>query len=116
MPTMDERVRQVRSRSRRGPCPESLKAKAISYARERLSAGESLTKIADELAAKTVTLRRWMEEAPTSPFRPIEVAPPRKEARRPNEADAGVVLVTRQGHRVYGLDPAALSQLLAVLG
>ena len=116
MPTMDEWVRQFRGRSRRGPCPETLRGKAVSYARERVSGGESLARVAGELATKTVTLSRWMEEGPSRPFRAIEVVGSGEDARWRSEAGGGVVLVTRQGHRVYGLDPAALSQVLTVLG
>ncbi len=117
MTAMDERVRQFRDRNRRGPCPDQLKAVAVGYSRERLSAGFSLGRVAAELQTKAVTLRCWLEEGSESPFRAVQVVPLAIEAAsRPREQESGVVLVTRQGHRVYGLGPAALAQLLGALG
>ena len=116
---MDERVEAFRGRDRRGPCAGPLKAAAVSYARERVKVGESLERIARELQTKGVTLRRWLEEGPApSPFRAVEVVPPLEVGAATERADWGTcgVLVTRQGHRVYDLEPAALAQILAALG
>ncbi len=116
---MDERVERFRGRDRHGACAGSLKAGALSYARERVALGESLEHVAKELQTKAVTLRRWMEgRSASAPFRAVEIVRPaemKAPAERTEQAN-GVVLVTRQGHSVYGLEPATLAQVLIALG
>lgn len=113
---MDKRVREFRAGRSRGRCPEARRALAVSYARERVAAGDGLAKIGRDLGSKPETLQRWMEEGPPSPFRAIEVVSRESDPAPRPERDPGVVLVTRQGHRVFGLSPAALTQLLTALG
>jgi hypothetical protein len=112
---MDARVRQFRRRRRSGKCPKDVRTLAVGYARERVAEGESAKTAARELDLGCSTLERWLRDS-SSTFGPIELVPSSRAVASFEGGSGGAVLVTRQGHRVIGLDLDGLAQVLRVLG
>ena len=88
---------------------------AVGYARERVAEGESAETAARELGVGCSTMDRWLRDSSSS-FGPIELVPPSRAVASLESGSGRAVLVTRQGHRVIGLDLDGLVQVLRGLG
>lgn len=92
------------------PYPETLRAAAIDYRREREREGAALSEVAGELGVSAISLERWSRrrrERETS-FRAIELV---GEPVRRASASAAVVHGPR-GLRVEGLTVSEIAELL----
>jgi len=110
---MDARVRQFRRRRRSGKCPKDARLLAVGYARERVAEGERAKTVATELGVRVSTLERWLRDS-SGYFGQIELVPPSLASIEGGSGRA--VLVTRQGHRVIGLNLDGLVDVLRILG
>lgn len=112
---MDERMAAVREEvsawrsGGRRPFPLRLRRKVVALAGSEARQGRSTFWVARQLGLGVQLLQRWLGEKPRGAgFRRVQVAA---------AAESGVaVLVTRQGHRIEGLDLAGLAALLERLG
>lgn len=93
------------------PYPESLRAAAMAYRREREREGAGLREVAAELGVSSVSLERWSRKNPGAKmsFRAIEVV---GESVRPA---SGLVVHGPRGLRIEGLTVAQLAELVARL-
>ena len=116
---MDEAIRRLRTAGRQfsqGKAPTGIRYpggfrdRVVAVARQRVTAGGSVGRIAQELGVARPTLVRWLGRPTTPRLRPVSVAPdPVLEAiSRP-------LLITREGIRVEGLDAATLIVVLRAL-
>jgi hypothetical protein len=68
-----------------------------------------VAQVAREIGLATPSLARWLQPPPAPVLRPVALAP------EPPAAPPPLVLVTRQGLRVEGLDREALITVLRAL-
>ena len=93
----------ISGRGRRYPL--ELRARIVEHARH---SSAPRGRVAREIGIPTVTLARWCE-APTSlRMRRVVVTKP--------EQSSELIVTTRDGHRVSGLDLAGVAELLRLLG
>jgi len=86
--------------------PSELKASILEYARFQRRQEISQAEIAAELGLALTTLKNWLYvDHPKAKLKPVIVS----SASHPISS---VVLITRHGHRVEGLDVAGMAQLL----
>ena len=86
--------------------PSELKTSILKHARSQRSKQISRGVIAAELGLSVTTLHGWLyAERPESKLKPVIV-------NSATNSLASVVLITRDGHRVEGLDVAGMAQLL----
>lgn len=74
---------------------------------------------ARRLGVGAVTLGRWLEDPPSTEWRPVEVVEEADAEPQAPAADAvspGLVLVTARGHRLQGLSLDEAALLLDALG
>jgi hypothetical protein len=90
----------------------AFRRSAVELARDRLSRGVTLAQVAREIGLTTPSLARWLQPPAAPVLRPVALAPEPRQAPPPA---AGLVLVTRQGLRVEGLDREALITVLRAL-
>lgn len=88
-------------------CPPELKERLGRYVRAARSRGETYASLSATLGVSEVSLTRWSK--PDQPKRMKRVV-----VREPTMA--GLMVTTRNGHRVSGLDVASLAELLRLLG
>lgn len=95
--------------------PREMRRRIVGLVRSEQARGTGLLKLARELGVSVNTLRRWREEPEVG--RGLEKIVLVEDARRPgNQREHALpVLVTRQGHRVEGLDMESLAKLLEAL-
>jgi transposase-like protein len=121
---MDDRARRFQEaalehnvgRSGRGiRYTKELRKEAIAYARSRQEKGYRLSKIADDLGLKSVTLARWLKQSQGSTLRPVEIltTPHTDETA---VATKGVTLTLPNGMRIEGLAVDSLVSLLRQIG
>lgn len=120
---MDEEARRFRSAARRenrgrlGTAKrysDQLRREAVAYAHARAEGGVSLGQSARALGVSLNNLRRWISKRPKSAFRRVKL----QREPRPQEPKAirgSLVLTTRRGERVEGLDVESLTALLRAL-
>lgn len=118
---MDEQTRQLRSEARqlaRGRAPRGIRytvafrRRAIALVRERARQGVPVAQVVREIGLTTASIARWRQPRPTPMLRPVVLA---AEAQSRPAPVAGLVLITRQGLRVEGLDGEALIAVLRAL-
>ena len=86
--------------------PRELKASILEHARLQRSRKISRDVIAAELGLSIATLHCWLyAKRPESTLKPVTV-------RAVENPIGSVVLITRDGHRVEGLDVDGMAQLL----
>lgn len=94
---------------------EDLRQEAIALAREGMSGGKSLRRVAEELGISPATLTRWLERGGAGePLRPVEVLA-RCEAEPEHGPVSSLVVVTPSGWRIEGLGLKDVMALLAGL-
>jgi hypothetical protein len=118
---MDEQTRQLRTEARqlaRGKAPRGIRysvafrRRAIALVRERARQGVPVAQIVREIGLTTASIARWRQPRPTPMLRPVVLA---AEGRPRPAPAAGLVLITRRGLRVEGLDAAGLIAVLRAL-
>ena len=118
---MDAAIRRLRSEAQqltRGKAPTGVRypatfrTTAVALARPRLATGTPFVRVARELGLPTKSLARWLRRRPAPRLRPVVVRPDPAPLPPPT---GGLVLVTPQGLRVEGLEPAALVAVLRAL-
>jgi len=99
--------------------PAAFQAAALALARPRLNRGLSIARVARDLGLPSQALGRWLRRPPAAPgpkprgmLRPVAVV---SAAAMGSSSPAGPVLLTRQGHRVEGLDRDGLIAVLRAL-
>ena len=99
--------------------PAAFRAAALALARPRLSRGRSIACVARDLGLPSQALGRWLRRPPAAPeprprgvLRPVAVVP---AAATVSASPTAPVLLTRQGHRVEGLDRDGLIAVLRAL-
>ena len=116
---MDEAIRRLGTAARqfsqgKAPTgiryPRSFRDRVVAVARQRLKAGGSVGRTAQELGVARPTLVRWLGRPTTPRLRPVTVAPDPVP-----EAISRPVLITAEGIRVEGLDAATLITVLRAL-
>lgn len=124
---MNDSLRSVRAAIRRHQSrrahprvhyPKAIRQAVVRLVRLEQAGGKSVFKVAQELGVSVNALKRWVEPAKErgrlervvilKPAEPGVRASASREGSRP-------VLVTRQGHRVEGLDVKTLAELLEAL-
>jgi transposase-like protein len=121
---MDDRARRFQQaalehnggRSGRGiRYTKDLRREAVAYARSNQAKGYRLSKIADDLGLKSVTLARWMKQSQGSALRPVEIlATP--GAAETAATSTSVVMTLPNGIRIEGLAVDSLVSLLRQIG
>jgi hypothetical protein len=92
------------------PYPGPVREAILRLVRERTDAGLSVRSTAEEIGLRAQTLYKWVAYESGTRLRPVAVT---GSAEASSElAGIGVVLITPQGYRVEGLNPAALIVLL----
>lgn len=118
---MDDETRQLRSEARqlaRGRAPRGIRysaafrRRAITLVRERARQGVPVAQVVREIGLTTASIARWRQPRPTPRLRPVMLA---AEAHPRPAPAVGLVLITRQGLRVEGLDGAGLIAVLRAL-
>ena len=93
-----------------------LQAMAVSYTRERQRMGATLHDIASELGISQQSLRRWHTKRATKPdgqsLRPVRVV----EDGTRSTIEPSIVVTSRTGVRVEGLDVDGVIAVLSALG
>ena len=90
------------------PYPETLRAAAIDYRREREREGAALSEVAGELGVSAISLERWSRrrrERETS-FRAIELV------GEPVRRASAVVVHGPRGLRIEGLTVSEIAELI----
>jgi len=86
--------------------PSELKAWILEYARFQQRQKISKAEIAADLGLALTTLKNWLyAEQPKAKVKPVVVS-------STSHRISSVVLITRHGHRVEGLDVDGMAQLL----
>lgn len=98
--------------------PEELRSEAVALALEAVGRGEPLGTVALELGVGAMTLSRWLEAAPATEWRAVEVVEERVPAAGSISVPGspGLVLITSRGHRLEGLSLEEAARLLEALG
>jgi len=118
---MDNPIRRLRAEARQlahGKVPTAIRypaafrVAALALAGPRVARGASIARVARDLGLPTQSLGRWLREPPPATLRPVAVVASAAPTPPPR---ASVVLVTRQGVRVEGLDRDALLVVLRAL-
>ena len=99
---------QKQPKSVRRRYPPSLRREIVAFAQERRAEGWSRVRTARSLGLSGGTLTTWMKPE-SGGFRPV-----RMQARS-SEQKRGISLVTREGHRVEGLEIAEIVTVLKAL-
>jgi len=98
-------------RKRGGRVPPTLRREIADYARQRRSAGVTVSAIARETGVSEESVRRWSSSTEPRPRALVPV-----HVRGDESAGTGIVLQTAQGHRVTGLDVETAVRVLRMLG
>jgi transposase-like protein len=118
---MDEAIRRLRSQAQqlaRGKArwairyPPEFHVAAVAVARAQLDRGVPRQRVARELGVPAWSLARWLQQSGPARVRPVTIAP---EPARSRSAATDLVLMTRQGVRVEGLDRETLIAVLRAL-
>jgi transposase len=118
---VDESIQQLRTQARQlaqGKAPTAIRyppafrEAAVALVRPRLGPGVSVARVARDLGLAIPSLTRWCRPRPRPVLRPVTLTSALTPPARP---PAGPVLLTPQGHRVEGLDLAALVAVLRAL-
>ena len=93
--------------------PELLREVALRYCDEQQSRGRSLSSLSGDLGVSLPTLIRWRERSARPPIlQPVRLMPSPRESR----SEESLTLVTPEGYRIEGLDPASAAKLLREIG
>ena len=83
-----------------------LRALGAEYSRNQRRSGRAFREIAEDLSVSTLTLSRWLEQAPAAGFRPVEVIadPESSEGEQElGEKELSLCALTPGGLRIEGL-------------
>ena len=123
---MNDSLRSVRAAIRRHQSsraharvhyPREIRQAVVGLARAEQAGGRSVFKLAQDLGVSVNTLKRWVEPAKErGGFEKVVIVKQRRAVSAIRSRD-GIrpVLLTRQGHRVEGLDVKSLAELLEAL-
>jgi hypothetical protein len=92
--------------------PPEFHVAAVAVARAQLDRGVPRQRVARELGVPAWSLARWLQQSGPARVRPVTIAPEPAPAR---SAATALVLMTRQGVRVEGLDRETLIAVLRAL-
>lgn len=110
-----KQFREVAARANRGRrkngwrYSSELRTLAAEYCRRQRQAGYPLTEVAAELGVSTVTLSRWLEDAPAAGFRPVAVVA--DPASSESASHTLLTAVTPGGLRLEGLTWSQVMEL-----
>ena len=105
--SLREAIDRVRDGRHRWRCPQVLRSKVVVFARERVSAGDDVGRIAQSLGLSRNGLVHWLRTADRG-FRQVRLLPE-------SSSCGSLVLVTPQGFRLEGLSEDQALRLLREL-
>ena len=104
-------------RSARGPLPKGVRERGVAYVKTRKAEGASDTTIAAELGVSRTTVKRWRRRIDgCSALVPVRIRPTDADAPPVLAGGTTLVVTTRRGLRIEGLDMAALCALIERVG
>lgn len=114
MTTSYSELRETIARNRAGRphwrCPNALRERIVAFARQRQQAGETMTRIAEQVGLSVTCVRRWMKAGDGPRLRPVRIA---ETSSSPSSTSRdSLALITPNGYRLEGLNAATAVDVL----